>query len=165
MDPLGDPLTTHPIQTGWEFTIEPYPNWRFGFIDNPDRPCGNYSVWTCTRTRSDSPGPLVTLYIAMDSKTSIEIDRKIVLSVSNGSGPALQVRVWVGSELSWPRWSLSLIYPNSQIGYGWMAISHPVWNGQVVSRLSRRTICRFIQCSCFWCLIIVSFQNRLFNTQ
>jgi hypothetical protein len=25
MDPLGDPPTIRPIQTGWEFTIELYP--------------------------------------------------------------------------------------------------------------------------------------------
>jgi len=61
MDPLGDQLTTGPIQTGWEFTIEPYPSRQFGFIDDPDRQFGNGSVWTRTRTRSDSPEPLLTL--------------------------------------------------------------------------------------------------------
>jgi len=61
MDPLGDPLTTRPIQTGWEYTFELYSSWRFGFIDNPDRQFGNGSVWTHTRTRSDGPEPLLTL--------------------------------------------------------------------------------------------------------
>jgi len=61
MDPLGDPLTTRPILTGWEFTMEPYPSGQFGFIDNPDRQFGNGSVWTRTRTRSDGPEPLLTL--------------------------------------------------------------------------------------------------------
>jgi len=61
MDPLGDPLITRPIRTGWEFAIEPYPNWRFGFIDNPDRQFGNGSGWTRTRTRTDGPEPLLTL--------------------------------------------------------------------------------------------------------
>ena len=36
MDPLRDLLTTRRTQTSWEFTIEPYPSWRFGFIDNLD---------------------------------------------------------------------------------------------------------------------------------
>jgi len=62
MDPLGDPLTTRPIQTGWEFTMEPYPSWQFGFIDHPDRQFGNGSVWTRTRTRNDGLEPLLTLH-------------------------------------------------------------------------------------------------------
>jgi hypothetical protein len=56
-----DPLTPGPIQTGWEFTIERYPSWRFGFIENPDRQFGNGSVWTRTWTVSDGPQPLLTL--------------------------------------------------------------------------------------------------------
>ena len=62
MDPLGDPLTTRPIQTGWEFNMEPYPSRQFGVIDDPDRQFGNGSVCTRTRTRSDGPEPLLTLY-------------------------------------------------------------------------------------------------------
>jgi len=61
MDPLGDPLTTCPIQTGWEFTFEAYPSWQFRFIDNPDRQIDNGSVWIQTGTRSDDPEPLPTL--------------------------------------------------------------------------------------------------------
>jgi hypothetical protein len=61
MDPLGDPLTTGPFQTGWEFTTELYPSGQFGFIDNPDRQFGNCSVSTRTRTRSDGLEPLLTL--------------------------------------------------------------------------------------------------------
>jgi len=61
MDPLGDPLTTRRIQTGWELTIEPYPSCRFGFIGNPDHHFGNGSSWTRTRTWCDSPAPLLTL--------------------------------------------------------------------------------------------------------
>jgi len=36
MDPLGDQLTTHPIQMDFEFTMEPYPSGQFWCIDNPD---------------------------------------------------------------------------------------------------------------------------------
>jgi len=61
MDPLGDPLKTRPILTGWEFTMEPYPSGQFGFIDDPDRQFGNGLVSTRTRTRSDGPDPLLTL--------------------------------------------------------------------------------------------------------
>ena len=61
MDPLGDLLTTRRIQTGWEFTMEPYPSRRFGIIDDPDRQFGNGSVWTRTRTRSDGLEPLLIL--------------------------------------------------------------------------------------------------------
>jgi len=41
--------------------MEPYPSGQFGFIDDPDRQFGNSSVSTRTRTRSDSPEPLLTL--------------------------------------------------------------------------------------------------------
>ena len=61
MDPLGDLLTTRPIQMGWEFTMEAYPSRQFGFIDDPDRQFGNGAVWTRTRTWSDGPEPLLTL--------------------------------------------------------------------------------------------------------
>jgi len=64
MDPLGDPLTTHPIQTGWEFTMEPYLSGQFGFVDDLDRQLGNGSVSTRTWTQSDDPEPLLTLVIA-----------------------------------------------------------------------------------------------------
>jgi hypothetical protein len=60
MDPLGDRLTTRPIQTGWGFPMEPYPSGQFGFIDDPDRQFRNGSVWTRTRTQSDGPEPLLT---------------------------------------------------------------------------------------------------------
>jgi hypothetical protein len=61
MDPLGDPLTTRQIQTGWEITMELYPGGQFGFIDNIDRQFGNGSVWTLTRTQSEGPEPFLTL--------------------------------------------------------------------------------------------------------
>jgi len=65
MDQLGDPLTTHPIQTGCEFAFEPYPSWQFGFIGNPYRQFGNGSVWTWTQTQSDGPELLLTLSASM----------------------------------------------------------------------------------------------------
>jgi hypothetical protein len=63
MDLLGNPLTTRPIQTVWEFTTEPYPSGQFGFNDHPYRQFGNISVWTRTRTRSDGLQPLLTLEV------------------------------------------------------------------------------------------------------
>jgi len=63
MDPLGDPLTTHSIPTGWEFSMEPYPTGQFRFIDDLDHQSGNSSVWTRTPTRSDSPELLLTLVV------------------------------------------------------------------------------------------------------
>jgi len=65
MEPLGDPQTTRPIQTGWDFACEPYPSWRFGFIDNPGRQFGNSSVCTRTQTQSNSPEPLLTLIMTI----------------------------------------------------------------------------------------------------
>ena len=65
MDPLGDPLTTRPIQTGWEFAMELYPSGQFGFIDDLDCQLGNGSVWTRTWTRSDGPEPFLTLGVCI----------------------------------------------------------------------------------------------------
>jgi len=64
MDPLDNPLSTRPIETGREFSIEPYPNGRFRFIDNPDRQYGASSVLARTRTRSDGPELLLTLSLS-----------------------------------------------------------------------------------------------------
>jgi len=44
MDPLDKPLTTHPIQMGWELPVKPYPNWQYGYIGNPDCVFGDSSV-------------------------------------------------------------------------------------------------------------------------
>jgi len=54
MDPLGDLLTTRPIQMWWEFTNNPYQSWQFGFTDNPDRQFG------------DGLEPLLTLAVYCD---------------------------------------------------------------------------------------------------
>jgi hypothetical protein len=70
IDPLGDPLTTRPIQTGWKYTLEPYPSRQFGIIDDPDRQFGNGSVWSQTQTRSDGLEPLLTLPPHMQSPKS-----------------------------------------------------------------------------------------------
>jgi hypothetical protein len=61
MDQLGDPLTTRPIQTGSEFTNEPYPTGRVGSIDGPELQFGNGLVSTRIATRSDGPEPFVIL--------------------------------------------------------------------------------------------------------
>jgi len=61
MDPLGDPLTTRTIQTGWEFTTELYPSGQFGCIDDLDCQFGNGLVWTRTWTWSEHPERLLTL--------------------------------------------------------------------------------------------------------
>jgi hypothetical protein len=58
-----DPLTTRPIQTGWEIAMEPYPSGQLRCIDDQDVQFGNGSVWTRTRTRSDGPEPLLPLHI------------------------------------------------------------------------------------------------------
>jgi len=76
MDPLGDPLTTHPIQTAWVFTMEPYLSQQFGFIDDPDRQFGNCSVWILTWTRSDGPEPLLTLVITINNQSIGHLHRE-----------------------------------------------------------------------------------------
>jgi hypothetical protein len=89
MDPLCDPLTTHPIQTGWEFTMELYPSGQFGFIDDSEGQFGNGSVWTRTQTRSDGPEPLQTL-------VSVEFT---TLSGFNASGRAANSQILLACNL------------------------------------------------------------------
>jgi len=59
MDLLDNPLMTGQIQTGRGISIESYPNWQYGSIDNPDRQFGGSSVLTQTWTRGDGPEPLL----------------------------------------------------------------------------------------------------------
>jgi len=71
MDTLGDQLTTRPIRTGWEFTMELYQSRQFGIIEDPDRQFRNGSVWTRTRTRSDGPELLLTLLMNNNHRDQI----------------------------------------------------------------------------------------------
>jgi hypothetical protein len=74
MNPLYNPLKTHPILTGREMSMEPYPNRPFGFIDDPERQPGPGSVPTRIRTRSDGPDPLLTLYtLAISCEKSLKL--------------------------------------------------------------------------------------------
>jgi len=59
MDPLGQPLTTHPIQTNSEISIEPYQIWRIRSIANQDSQFAKGSDPTRSRTRTDGPEPLL----------------------------------------------------------------------------------------------------------
>jgi hypothetical protein len=63
MDPLYNPVGTHPIQMGREMWMNPYTNQQFEYIDDPDRQSGAGSVPTRIRTRSDGPDPLLTLSV------------------------------------------------------------------------------------------------------
>jgi hypothetical protein len=64
MDLLGDPLTTHPIQTGWKITIEVNERFQFGFINNLYHHFRNRSVWTWIRTWSDRLEQLPILFVS-----------------------------------------------------------------------------------------------------
>jgi len=85
--------------------------------------------------------------------------------VSNGSG--LSLRVWVRVQTEpLPKWRSGLsIHPNCQLGYGSIAISQPVWIGWDVSGSHSGSMYKVILGSCCCSLIIVSYQNRIFNSQ
>jgi len=70
MDPLNNMLGSRPIQMGREMSIEPYPNWQFGFHDDPDRQSDCGSVLTRTRTRSDRLELLLTPGLGASGSTS-----------------------------------------------------------------------------------------------
>ena len=84
----------------------------------------------------------------------------IVVSVSNGSGPSLRVRIRVGTEPR-PNWLSGLsINPNCLFGYGSINISLPVWIGRVFSGSSSGSICQIIYRTCLRYLIIELNQYR-----
>jgi hypothetical protein len=102
MDPLEDPLRTHPFQTGREMSIETYPNRPFGFNDDPDRQFGDGSVLTWTRTRGDGPEPLLTLALLhqqnvnrlgrnTQSSQTLRATSAMLLSTSRCSQPPLEL--------------------------------------------------------------------------
>jgi len=89
----------------------------------------------------------------------------LTASVNNGSGPLCLVRVTVHTEPG-PNWSSGLsINTNRQLRYGSMVYSQLVWIGRVVSGSPSGSIHRFIWGTRFWSLLIVSYQNRVFNNQ
>jgi hypothetical protein len=83
MDLQGDPLTTSPIQTGWEICNEPQPNWRFGYIDDPDHQFGHGSVLTRTRTRTRMMVQNCFLHYARP--TSIDAQLKFSFKMGQGA--------------------------------------------------------------------------------
>lgn len=66
MDQLDNPLTTRPIQNGCEVSIDPYLNWRLGWIEDSDRQFGYGSDGIRTVTRCAWPELLPTLQMVMN---------------------------------------------------------------------------------------------------
>lgn len=64
MNPVGNQVTTRPIQKGCKLTIKPYSSGRFRIIDDWYRQFGNNSVWTLTRTQPAGPEPLLTVTVS-----------------------------------------------------------------------------------------------------
>jgi hypothetical protein len=60
---LDHQLTTRPIQTGRELSIEPRLYLLFGYMEDPDCIFGNSSVPTRTQTWIGSPEPLLALVL------------------------------------------------------------------------------------------------------
>jgi len=81
-DPLGNPLTTRPIQMGREFTIGSYPSGRFGCLDDPDCQFGNCSIWTLTRTRSESPELVLTPPKETEEEMNTSIVGKLLIDLA-----------------------------------------------------------------------------------
>jgi hypothetical protein len=67
MYPLDNPLTTRPIQTCREIIIEQYLKLQFRCIAKQEHKLGKGSVSTQTKTRSDSPEPLLLLHSKRES--------------------------------------------------------------------------------------------------
>jgi len=86
-------------------------------------------------------------------------------SDSYGCRPLFSVRIQLQTK-PLPNWRSGLsIHPNHQLWNGWMAIYQPVSIGQVVSGSPSGSITRFIWGSCLCRVIIVSYQNRVCNSQ
>jgi hypothetical protein len=61
IDPLYNPLRTHPIEMGRGMSMEAYLNRQLGLIDDPVCQSHSGSVQTPTQTQSDGPDPLLTV--------------------------------------------------------------------------------------------------------
>ena len=92
IDPLGDPLTTRPMQPGWDICIELYPSWQFGCVDNAVHQFGNGLVQTWTLTWSDGPEAVLVLLKRHGSWriTLVSLPRKIIFHIQ--------------FDLNWPTW-------------------------------------------------------------
>jgi len=90
---------------------------------------------------------------------------RVLASVANDS--RLSLRVWVRVQPQpVPNWRCGLsIHAHCQLGYGSMLNSQSVWIGEVVSGPPSWSIHRFNYGSCFWSVLIVSYQNRVSNNQ
>ena len=95
----------------------------------------------------------------------IPIHQRLLSIVSNGSGLSLWVWVQVGTQQLRNWRSGASIHLNCLFGYCSMEISQPVLIGRVVTGLSSGSVCRFIECSCFCCLIRVFDHNHSFTIQ
>lgn len=62
-DPLDNPLTTWPLWTGWEQSIEPYPNCKFGWIHDIGYIFGDGSIPTQIWTHNGGPEPFLSLLL------------------------------------------------------------------------------------------------------
>jgi len=80
-------------------------------------------------------------------------------------GPWLRFRVSVETEplLNWQ--SGSSLQLNCLLGYSRTEIPPPVWIGRVVCGLPSGSICRFILCLWFCCVIMKSYHNHIFDIQ
>ena len=70
--------------------MEPYTNRQFGFIDNPDRQSGSCSVPTRTRTRSDGPDPLLTLWVSIPPYHNLTPNDQSYEEVSQWNGKEMK---------------------------------------------------------------------------
>ena len=112
-------------------------------------------------------GQRIAIYLAEPESLLLErLSLTLVgTSVSNGSGPSLRVRVWVGTEPEPDGRSRSSINPNCRFGYRSIDISLRVWIGRVPSGLYTGSVCKFIYHACFCYSIMVLNQNRSFDIQ
>ena len=138
-----------------------YNMWVWGFLTPSLLRSGNI-LWQFLVFKQLRPKHLVSIW-----SLGLGENARLGGSVSNKSGLSLRVRVRVRVQtelLPNTRSGLS-INPHCQLGYSLMVNSHPVWIGRVGSRLPSGSIHRFIYHSCFWSMLIVSYQNRVFNNQ
>lgn len=104
MNPLENPLATHPILMASEMSIEPYTNWQFGCADNPDHVFVHGLVLTPTRTGSGGSELLLIVSVLSDYMlTTIEYIPQWFESHSPSIPPSIlwyPYRVFVISPLS-----------------------------------------------------------------
>jgi hypothetical protein len=88
-----------------------------------------------------------------------------MISVNSSSRPLLPIRVWLWTKQLPFCWSWPSLSPHLQYWYGSMVNSQSVGHRRVVLVSPSKSLYQFLQGFCCWSVLIVFYQNGVFNNQ